>query len=97
MDGPSVVVIFLLLGFVFFVGVIINYFQNRNSILSNRLLIALIIIGLVFLILGGLLIAALSIDAWFYSETTLIIGYSPFFLGLLMIIVGVVLRISRAK
>ena len=85
----------LLLGIFFLIVVILQAVQNDNPILTNRLLIALIVVGGVFLVAGLWLIALLSIDAWFYSTWTLVIGYSPCFIGLTMILVGVITLVRR--
>ena len=86
----------LLLGILFLIGVIVQTVQDENTTLTRRLLIALIVVGGVFLVSGLWLIALLSIDAWFYSTWTLVIGYSPCFLGLTMILVGAI-TLARRK
>ena len=89
------VVFILLLGILFLIGVILQAVQNENPILTRRLLIALIVVGSVFLVAGLGLIALLSIDAWFYSTWKLVVGYSPCFLGVTMILVGVITLARR--
>ena len=85
----------LLLGILFLIGVIIQAVRDENPILTQRLLIALVVVGVVFLVSGLGLIALLSIDAWFYRTWTLVVGYSPCFLGVTMILVGVITLVRR--
>lgn len=91
----AIEVFFVLLGIAYIVVVITNVVKYKNPVRTNILLILLIIIGIVYVVTGFWLIAMMSIDAWFYAPTAYYFSFSPFFLGLLMIIIGVSILVIR--